>query len=330
MTEMMHFGLDLGMGAIKLFGNQQGIQLISQVAVNNGPLVGRMLGLGSSRLPLRITLPTGNTFFVDSGAHDSGRPVENLSMDRFAGAPEMVALFYGAFTRFFQTAGAITPPVSITCGLPLETLAGEEARTTVERIQRWMKAEHTWKANDQDYQLVVTEVRATSQPAGALFDYVLDEEGNIIPNRRNAFTQEVGIVSVGMNTTELLVVREKVPVQRFTAGSTSGVRRLLELVNGQGLYSLGELDTLLRANRLDVSQVLPIWEREVTGEIEKCWGKSWRRFTAVILVGGGAVLLKNTLPYYFNGKGVLPEDPIMSIARGLWKLPLYQTAMKKG
>ncbi|GAP13542.1 hypothetical protein LARV_01297 [Longilinea arvoryzae] len=99
MIETMNFGLDLGMGALKLHGNQQSIQLISQVAVNNGPLVGRMLGLGSSRLPLRIALPSGNTFFVDSGAHDSGRPVENLSMDRFAGSPEMLALFYGAFTR---------------------------------------------------------------------------------------------------------------------------------------------------------------------------------------------------------------------------------------
>ena len=320
MTELLNFGLDLGMGAIKLYGNQQGIQLISQVAVNHGPLVGRMLGLGSSRLPLRIGLPSGNTFFVDSGAHDYGRPVENLSMDRFAGAPEMLALFYGAFTRFFQQVGNISQPVSITCGLPLETLSGEEARTTVEGIQRWMRTDHSWKANDQDYHLNVSEVRVTSQPAAALFDYVLDLEGKIVPERRSAFTQEVGIVSIGMNTTELMVVRERAAVQRFTAGSTTGVRRLLELVNGQQLYSLGELDNLLRANRLDVSQALPIWEREVTGEIEKRWGKAWRRFMAVILVGGGAVLLKNSLPYFFNGKGILPDDPILSIARGLWKL----------
>lgn len=54
MTETMNFGLDLGMGALKLHGNQQSIQLISQVAVNNGPLVGRMLGLGSSRLLLTL------------------------------------------------------------------------------------------------------------------------------------------------------------------------------------------------------------------------------------------------------------------------------------
>jgi hypothetical protein len=329
MTETINFGLDLGMGAIKLHGQQRSIQLISQVAVNNGPLVGRMLGLGSTRLPLRIVIPSKGAFFVDAGAHDSGRPVENLSMDRFAGSPEMLALFYGAFTRLIQHGEAISEPVSIMCGLPLETLSGEEARSTVESIQRWMKADHTWKANDQEYHLNVIEVKVTSQPAGALFDYVLDEEGQILPDRRNAYTQEVGVVSIGMNTTELLVVREKVPVQRFTGGSVTGVRRLLELVNGQQLYSLGELDTLLRTNKLDISQALPIWEREVTGEIEKRWGKAWRRFTAVILVGGGAVLLKDRLPYFFNGKGILAEDPVQSIARGLWKLSIHQNHSKK-
>jgi hypothetical protein len=50
----------------------------------------------------------------------------------------------------------------------------------------------------------------------------------------------------------------------------------------------------------------------------------------VILVGGGAVLLKNSLPYYFSGKGILAEDPILSIARGLWKLQRYQDAQKRG
>lgn len=329
MNEQSKFGLDLGMGALKLYSDQHGVQLISQAAVPNGPLVGRMLGLGSARLPLRITVPSGSTFFVDAGAHDSGRPVENLSMDRFAGSPEMLALFYGAFTRFIQQHGPIEQPLSITCGLPLETLSGNEARFTVESVQRWMRADHTWKANDQEYHLSIGEVKATSQPAGALFDHVLDDEGKIIPERRSAFIQEVGIVSIGMNTLELLVVRERVALQRYTAGSTVGVRRLLELVNGQQLYSLGELDALLRANRLDVSQALPIWAREVTGEIEKRWGASWRRFNAVILAGGGAILLKNILPYYFQGKAVLPDDPVLSIARGLWKLAIFQ-GNKKG
>ena len=133
-----------------------------------------------------------------------------------------------------------------------------------------------------------------------------------------------------MNTLELLTVREKTPIQKFTRGSTSGVRRLLEMVNNQSLYSLGELDSLLRSKKLGISHVLPIWEREIIGEIEKCWGKSWRRFESIILVGGGVLLLRNSLPLYFEGKAYIPDDPIFSIARGLWKLHLYQSIHKKG
>jgi hypothetical protein len=187
-----------------------------------------------------------------------------------------------------------------------------------------MKKEHSWKAGEDDYHLNVVDVRVTSQPAGGLFDFILDETGKIIPERRYVYANEVGIVSIGMNTTELLVVREKIPVQRFTTGSRTGVRRLFELVNQNQLFSLGELDNLLRNKKLDISDTLPIWEREVTGEIEKCWGKSWQRFSAVLLVGGGSMLLRNTLPYYFNGRGFLAEDPIHSIANGLWKLAAFQ------
>ena len=40
----------------------------------------------------------------------------------------------------------------------------------------------------------------------------------------------------------------------------------------------------------------------------------------MIVVGGGALLLKETLTRQFNGKAVLPDEPVLSIARGLYKL----------
>ena len=225
--------------------------------------------------------------------------------------------------------GRIVSPLQIMLGLPLEPLSGSSAPLTVDGARRWLKGAHTWQADDCDYHVDVAEVKVTSQPVGALFDYLLDDEGRFIPARKTAFTQEVGIISIGFNTIELLVVRDKAPVQRFTAGTTAGVRRLLELVNQQRLYSLGELDVLLRAGKLDVREALPIWEREVTGYIEQRWGTAWRRFAALLLVGGGALLLKDTLPARFQGKAVLPAEPILSIARGLYKLNLSNLRQKK-
>lgn len=327
-NELIRFGLDLGAGAIKLYGLGQGTQLPSQVAVSVSRLMRRLHGLGQQKLPLEVTLPQG-CFYVGANAHDAGMAIENLGLERFAGSPEIQALTFGAFARHIQQVGPLDAPLSLTCGLPLESLSGDEAQATVEGVQRWLRGVHTWQADGQQYAVEVAEVRVTSQPVGGLFDGLLNDDGRFIPARRQWFNQEVGVVSVGMSTIELLVVRNRVPVQRFTAGAAVGVRRLLELVDGQHLYSLGEMDSLLRAGQLDITQALTIWQEEVFGRIEKQWGTAWRRFAAVILLGGGVILLKDSLPYRFGGKAVLPDDPVLATARGLAKLGLMQ-AQKKG
>lgn len=312
-------GEDLGMGANKLFGEHGGLQLPSHVAINGAQKVANMVGLRSQKAPLHIRMAHGS-FYVGPDAHDWGRPVENLDYDRLTGAPEMHALFYGSLTRFAQQYGPLDRPLSLMVGMPLEPLTGTNAPDNVRAVRRWMEGVHEWQADGKDYRTEIAEVSVTSQPVGALFDYLLTEDGRFAPERKAAFKKEVGIISVGFNTVELLVVRDRQPVQRFTAGTTAGVRRLLEIVNGQGLYSLGELDNQLRNGTLEIKDALPIWEREVTGVINQHWGDAWRRFATVLLVGGGASLLKNTLPYRFNGKAYVPADPVLSIARGLYKL----------
>ena len=317
--ESIILGEDLGMGANKLYGQQGGLQLPSQVSLNGAQKVGRMIGLRSQKTPLHIHTGYGS-FYVGADAHDWGRPVENLDYDRLIGAPEMHALLYGSMTRFIQQYGPLPSSVSMVVGMPLEPLTGAEAKANVKAVRKWMEGSHAWQADDQPYRVEIEQVTVTSQPVGALFDYLLDEDGKFIKERKAAFKSEVGIISVGFNTVELLVVRDKQPVQRFTAGTTAGVRRLLEIVNSERLYSLGELDSQLRRSALDVKGALPIWEREVTGVIDKHWGDAWKRFAKVLLVGGGATLLKKTLPYRFNGKAFVPQDPVLSIARGLYKL----------
>jgi hypothetical protein len=161
---------------------------------------------------------------------------------------------------------------------------------------------------------------------GALFDYVLDHRGQMIGERGSALLDEVGVISVGFNTVELLVVKERGAVERFTRGNTLGVRRLLELINRDGMWSLGELDGKLRAGGLkaELKHAMPVWSREVNGEIEKVWGNSHRRFAKVLIVGGGALLLKEALTQQFGHKAWVAEDAVLSIARGLWKLSVMK------
>ncbi len=87
---------------------------------------------------------------------------------------------------------------------------------------------------------------------------------------------------------------------------------------------MGELDSALRAGNLDISGALSVWARQVNGWIEKRWGAAARRFSRVLVVGGGALLLKEALTRQFAGKAVVLDDPVLSIARGLYKLLLLK------
>lgn len=323
-TNHFYLGEDLGMGANKLYGAPGGLQVLSQVAANGSQhLSSAVTGLRQRQRPLEIQTAHGS-FYIGEGAHDYGRPVENPDFDRLTGAPEMVALLYGSLTRYQQQFGPIRQPIDMMVGLPLQMMSGEAAKEYASQVRQWLKGLHAWTADGKPHQVEIAEVRLTPQPVGALFDYVLDRAGQFIPERAGLLKQEVGILSVGFNTLEMLVVRDRAPVERFTAGRTVGVRRLLELLNPGGTYSLGELDVALRAGRLDASAALSVWAREVNGEIEKRWGASSKRFERVIVVGGGALLLRDALTRQFNGKAILPDEPVLSIARGLYKLLLMK------
>ena len=320
---MINLGIDAGNGAFKVYGPQGGQETLSQVATNGGAHIAATFGMKRKKEPLNIVTSFGS-FYVGAGAHDYGRPVENLDVERFNGTPEMLALFYGSLTDYENAHGNFSEPLSLLIGLPQEILTKERLAQTSEDVKRWMKGRHQWTANGKVRTAMVENVRITSQPFAGLSDYLLDEVGKFIPARKSAFTSEVGIVSIGFGTVELLAVRGREQVQRFSSGSTSGVRRMLEILNGEGLYSLGEMDILLRTGQLNTSAALPIWEREVMGVIEKQWGKAWKRFAAVLIMGGGAILLKETLPLKFGGKGYMPDQPVMAIARGLYKLGLLK------
>ncbi len=318
-----YLGEDLGMGANKLYGPAGGLQVLSQVSTNGTQHLMNTIGLRQNQRPLEVKTEHG-TFFVGEGAPDFGRPVENLSFERLTGTPEMRALWCGSLTRFIQTYGPISKPIVLMVGLPLQMLSGDGAKEYANQVRGWLKGPQAWETDGKVYQVEIAEVKLNPQPVGALFDYVLDEEGRFIPEYAALFKQEIGIVSIGFNTLELMVVRDRTPVERFTAGQTTGVRRLLDLMNPAGMYSLGELDTALRGGRLDLRQSLPIWERELSGEIEKRWGHAHKRFARILVVGGGALLLKDSLLRQFEGKAVWPDQPVLSIARGLYKILLWK------
>jgi hypothetical protein len=322
----INMGFDMGMGALKLWSASGGWQLVSQVATNgHGHLTDGIVGLKNRRRPLLVQSEFGS-FYVGEGAHEHGRPVENLDFERLTGSPEMRALLYAAWAQYQHEYGPFDEPLSLMVGLPLQMMTGPMAKEYQSGVKKWLTGVHEFEADGITHRVEVESVKQTAQPVGALFDYVLDHRGQMIGERGSALLDEVGVISVGFNTVELLVVKERGALERFTRGNTLGVRRLLELVNREGLWSLGDLDTKIRAGRLngELKNALPVWSREVNGEIEKVWGSSHRRFARVLVVGGGALLLKEALTQQFGVKAWVPDDAVLSIARGLWKLSVMR------
>jgi hypothetical protein len=304
---MTVIGIDPGAGALKIYGSAGGVQVPAILAVDEGHTLTRMVGLAQRKPPLRIRTDNGS-FFVGAGAHDWGRPLsEDLDHDRFTGSPELRAVLAAGFTGYAQTYDSLADPLAVYLGLPLEALS-EEAGAVADGVRRWLVGSHTWQADARPLSVTVETVKITSQAAGALFDYLLDDAGAFIAARKAHFDKEIGVISVGMNTVELLVTRSGAPQDRFTAGRTAGVRRLFDLVNPGGLYSLGELDTQLRAGKLDTAAALPVWEREVISFVERRWGNAYKRFAAVIVVGGGGLLLRNRYPLNNSGRYVAVQD----------------------
>jgi len=191
------FAIDFGAGNLKVYGSQGGIMIASQIATVAGETLSKTIGLRTSRPPLKIRL-NGHAFYVGADAHDWGRPIEDLNDSRFAsGAPGLRAILYGAVTQYAQTYGLIellSEPLNVIVGLTQSSLSGETAKATANSVKHWLTDLHRWHANGSPWELEIAKAEVTSQAAGALFDYLLDDHGEFIPRRKSHFKQEIGIV----------------------------------------------------------------------------------------------------------------------------------------
>lgn len=321
--------LDVGAGNIKLYSEYGGTILASHVATPQGTGVAAA-GLGAGTPPMMIS-SGGWDLYTGADAHTWGRPVEDLSDARWlTGAPPIRALVYGALSQH-RVAEEEIEEIDLIVGLPQSALLASEAERVTTSMRRWLTGAHNWiSANGhapQQRSIYVREVKFTTQTAGALFDYLLNSDGKFIADRQAAaYLNEVGIISVGMNDLELQVTVGNERRQALSASETCGVRRLLELADPEHHYSRGELDYLLRRGMLDVDSVVGVWSAEVLGHIERVWARKWRRFAAIIGVGGGIDPLYRDLMTAFGGRITIAPDPILAIARGLHKLAKRQGA----
>ncbi len=320
---------DPGSSGLRLFGATGFVNQPAHVAADGSGQLIKLDGLIRRKPPIRIEADHVPPLYVGDTAAQFGSVIDNLDHDRQTGTPEMKAVLYAALTSYQKQHGHFAgAPIKMGVALPNQFITGDQAEANKALVKQWMTGTHTWLADGQPYSATIADVRPTSQAASAMFDYLLDDAGEWLPARKGAFLKEIGVISIGFDTVELMVVNNKSVVPAFTGGDKIGARELLRLVDPRGLYAMSELEPQLRSGALDTTQQLPVWERKIMGFVDAKWRTTWRRFAAIVIVGGGAVLLKDSLPAKFAGKACVPEQPVLAVARGLYKLMLNQSKGK--
>lgn len=313
---------DPGASATKGRTATSSVSLASTVALHTPNQVQGLAGLRTRKRPLTITTAQGE-FWTGPGAHDFGRPVENLDFERLTGAPEMRALFYAALTQLFPHDA--TEPLMLLVGLPIAALAGNDAPETLRRVKEFLSGPHQWQADGQPHTAHIQQVVVTGQPVGALFEYFLQPDGTPHPARRADYMQEVGVLNLGFSTVDLLTSRQGQLIERLTGGEALGVQDMLAETSRATGHTLAELNEQLRRGKLETRELLPIWERRVFGYLDKVWPRDARqRFARVIATGGGAYLLKDALLRRFGARLYLAADPVLATAEGLYRFGLKQ------
>lgn len=334
----IYFGADMGMGAWKGWGPKGGAQVLSLVSSNGTFQMDEFTGGRRKTRPVHVQSAFGS-FFVGDNAHDYGVPMQNMAFDRLTDTSEIRSIFYAGLHRYQALYGAFDRPLSLMVGLPFQMLMGPLAKEYKAAVKKWMIGRHEFIADGVQYRVEITEATLKPQAMGILFDYTYDDNGILDPDKASLWVDETAGLSIGRKTIEFMLTRENDDVDRFTGGVDMGVTRLLEDINRQyeiklnceRPYTLGELDMKLRNKRVDkdvLERALQDWVQRVRGAIDDRWGEYYRRFTAVLVVGGGAELLRHHIPTLLRGKAIVLDDPVGAISHGMYKMALRYKSKK--
>lgn len=317
-----YLSIDHGAGNLKLHGAEGGVIIPTRAATAIDGYLSDAIGLRVGTPPRRIWTD-GWKIYVGENAPHWGRNLDDLSDGRFStGAPGVRAVTYAAMHAYMETYGVHLRDVTVYVGLPHTALDADNAPETITGIKTWLRGEHRWNVDGMPCVATIADVFVTAQSAGALYDYLLDDDGEFRPGMAQRYrVGEIGVMSIGMNTVEMMATEAREVVQNFTGGDTCGVRRLLEMTDPANLYTRGELDIKLRRGGLDISETLPAWLSDIDGYRERKWGRAWRRFNPIIVVGGGLLIpgVREHLLAKMNGRAHIPDDPVGSVARGIGK-----------
>jgi hypothetical protein len=239
----------------------------------------------------------GASFMVGDNVHLYGKVVDSVDPSRLV---NMVPVVMAACAGYSG---------DVIVGLPF--VEGIKELST--GVKALMLGAHRYLLNGEQKKMSFKTIMCTTQAIGALMDWrYQDGSARKMPS-------EVAVMSIGFSTVELMVVTSKNQLNYdLSTSQPIGVRTMLDRVEHASMYSMSELDAQLRNGSLKAPEsIVDSYWQGISGLIDRTWGRAKTRFPVMIAVGGGV----HVVGRHRLGPGwVIPDDPVGSIARGLYKL----------
>ncbi len=314
---MKDLGLDLGFGNTKIYDNRGSTIFASHLAT---PGTQYASDEGNTDDTVSMVSFDGARYAVGETSFRKGSPIAGLGMHRLLGSSEVRAITYAALGNHFDNYGRVKDGLNVYVGLPANLLTAAEKASTVESVTGWLKGRHEWEQDGRTMLATVEAVTVRSQASGAISDMMFTREG-VQTKEAQYLTGNFGVISIGYNTIELSGGLMGKPSDVLMGSDIFGVHRLLESCNTDGLKALPMLDLELRRGLLngEYASIRKAWADQVFSFIDTKWKKTAKILNRVILVGGGAQYARETLENVFGARLWSPDDPYISIARGLYK-----------
>lgn len=303
---MMHIGLQIGHGHVKI-ATTAGRSAVFPAVAAPAP-ASDFTGLGAARQIITID---GSSWLVgdDALSFAPGRLVSILDRTRYR-SPSFVALARHALAR---VAPANAGPLAITTGCPAAWFADSATRGELETAI--LMAAEPWG---------LAVVNIAPEPAGPFYAHVFESGQLDLARTRGA----VGVVDLGYRDVNVALFNEAryVGGESVPGGTAEGLKeakRLISAVYGIEL-SLHQVDQAVRDGLVLVDGLardLPAGvEQALVGSLDtviatarSLWPNGGRGLRAVLLAGGGAVVLGAALRKAFPQALVLPEPQLAGV-----------------
>lgn len=218
-------------------------------------------------------------------------------------------------------------------------------QSVIEKIKESLVGTHEIKVVSwNDVMPITFEIRdviVVPQPLGTMYDYVYNEEFDMLDER--LLDQRAIVVDIGWGTTDLAVL-ESARVRStfsFDIGTSDFISNLQEDVSTNlpeaSIFSLAphELDMkLLQSSTVETPfgayDLKEYVEKHKKIQAERIYqeimglGLEFNKFFKIILTGGGSLLYEENLKQLFNDpRIIIQENAIMSNCKGFWLLGNY-------